>query len=63
MPKDFDVIVVGTGIAGHCAALEALGAGARVLMLEFGASNRRFEPALDGHDYGGRNAFPARARH
>jgi succinate dehydrogenase/fumarate reductase flavoprotein subunit len=32
--KDFDVIVVGTGIAGHCAALEALDAGARVLMLE-----------------------------
>jgi fumarate reductase flavoprotein subunit len=31
---DFDVIVVGTGIAGHCAALEALEAGARVLMLE-----------------------------
>ena len=34
MPVDFDVIVVGTGIAGHCAALEALMAGARVLMLD-----------------------------
>jgi fumarate reductase flavoprotein subunit len=32
--RDFDVIVVGTGIAGHCAALEALDAGARVLMLD-----------------------------
>jgi len=31
---DYDVIVVGTGIAGHCAALEALKAGARVLMVD-----------------------------
>ena len=31
---DYDVIVVGTGIAGHCAALEALKAGARILMVD-----------------------------
>jgi fumarate reductase flavoprotein subunit len=34
MSNDFDVVVVGTGIAGHCAALEAHGAGASVLMLD-----------------------------
>jgi succinate dehydrogenase/fumarate reductase flavoprotein subunit len=34
MSKDYDVVVIGTGIAGHCAALEALEAGASVLMLE-----------------------------
>lgn len=32
--KDYDVIVIGTGVAGHCAALEALAAGARVLMVD-----------------------------
>jgi hypothetical protein len=32
--RDYDVIVVGTGLAGHCASLEALQAGARVLMVE-----------------------------
>jgi succinate dehydrogenase/fumarate reductase flavoprotein subunit len=31
---DYDVIVIGTGIAGHCAALEALTAKARVLMID-----------------------------
>ena len=34
MANDYDVIVVGTGIAGHCAALEALMAGASVLMVD-----------------------------
>jgi fumarate reductase flavoprotein subunit len=32
--RDYDVIVVGTGIAGHCAAVEVLEAGAHVLMLD-----------------------------
>lgn len=32
--RDYDVIVIGTGIAGHCSALEALAAGARVLMVD-----------------------------
>jgi fumarate reductase flavoprotein subunit len=31
---DYDVIVVGSGVAGHCAALAALERGARVLMSE-----------------------------
>jgi succinate dehydrogenase/fumarate reductase flavoprotein subunit len=34
MSKDFDLIVIGSGIAGHCAALEALEGGGSVLMLE-----------------------------
>jgi fumarate reductase flavoprotein subunit len=32
--EETDVIVLGGGIAGHCAAVEAAGAGARVLLLE-----------------------------
>jgi len=38
MPEqpDYDVVVIGTGISGYCAALEALTAGARVLMVDAG---------------------------
>jgi succinate dehydrogenase/fumarate reductase flavoprotein subunit len=32
--KDYDVIIIGTGIAGHCAALEAADVKARVLMVD-----------------------------
>ncbi len=31
---DFDVVIIGSGFAGHCAALEAAAAGVRVLMVE-----------------------------
>lgn len=33
-PRDYDVVVVGSGAAGLCAALEASGAGASVLLVE-----------------------------
>ena len=50
--RDYDVIVVGTGVAGHCAALEALAAGARVLMVdsegETGGSSRHSTGILMG---------------
>ncbi|MBW2424634.1 MAG: FAD-binding protein [Deltaproteobacteria bacterium] len=50
--RDYDVIVVGTGVAGHCAALEALDAGARVLMMdsegETGGSSRHSTGMLMG---------------
>ncbi|WP_034797657.1 FAD-dependent oxidoreductase [Hyphomonas beringensis] len=34
LPEETDVLVLGAGIAGHCAALAAADAGARVLLLE-----------------------------
>ena len=35
---DYDIIVVGTGLAGSCAALKASSSGKKVLMLEKGIS-------------------------
>ena len=34
MATDFDIVIIGTGFAGHCAALEAAKAGARILMVD-----------------------------
>lgn len=34
LPQEVDLLVVGGGLAGHCAALEAANAGARVLLAE-----------------------------
>ena len=34
MSNDYDVVVIGSGVAGHCAALAALERGARVLITE-----------------------------
>ena len=34
IPRSTDVVILGAGIAGHCAALEAANQGAQVLLLE-----------------------------
>ena len=34
MTHDFDVVIIGSGLAGHCAALEAAAAGAKVLIVD-----------------------------
>src|SRR5918997_2274662 len=47
----YDVVVVGFGIAGACAALEAANAGASVLMLERAAVHGGTSSMSGGHFY------------
>ncbi|MCU1537724.1 MAG: hypothetical protein JWP82_2075, partial [Humibacillus sp.] len=47
----YDVVVVGFGIAGGCAALEAARAGARVLLLERAAVHGGTSALSGGHFY------------
>ena len=49
--ESFDVVVVGFGIAGGCAALEAARAGARVLLLERAAVHGGTSSMSGGHFY------------
>ncbi|WP_217919935.1 FAD-dependent oxidoreductase [Actinomadura sp. BRA 177] len=54
LPDDaerFDVVVVGFGIAGGCAALEAARSGARVLLLERAAVHGGTSSMSGGHFY------------
>jgi succinate dehydrogenase/fumarate reductase flavoprotein subunit len=50
-PESYDVVVVGFGIAGGCAALEAARAGARVLLLERAAVHGGTSAMSGGHFY------------
>src|ERR1044072_377663 len=50
-PERYDVVVVGFGIAGGCAALEAARAGARVLLLEKAAVHGGTSSMSGGHFY------------
>ncbi|MCW2795369.1 FAD-binding protein [Nocardioides sp.] len=49
--ESFDVVIVGFGIAGGCAALEAARAGARVLLLERAAVHGGTSSMSGGHFY------------
>src|SRR3954453_5013112 len=49
----YDVVVVGFGIAGGCAALEAARSGARVLLLEKSAVHGGTSSMSGGHFYPG----------
>ena len=49
--ESYDVVVVGFGIAGGCAALEAARAGARVLVLERAAVHGGTSAMSGGHFY------------
>ena len=57
----YDVVVVGFGIAGGCAALEAARAGARVLLLEKSAVHGGTSSMSGGHFYLGGGTAVQRA--
>jgi succinate dehydrogenase/fumarate reductase flavoprotein subunit len=59
--ESFDVVVVGFGIAGGCAALEAARAGARVLLLERAAVHGGTSSMSGGHFYLGGGTAVQRA--
>jgi 3-oxo-5alpha-steroid 4-dehydrogenase len=59
--ETFDVVVVGFGIAGGCAALEAARAGARVLLLEKAAVHGGTSSMSGGHFYLGGGTAVQRA--
>src|SRR5688572_26737169 len=60
----WDVVVVGFGIAGGCAALEAAWAGARVLLLERAAVHGGTSSMSGGHFYlGGETAVQKATEH
>lgn len=64
LPADtpsYDVVVVGFGIAGGCAALEAARAGARVLLLERAAVHGGTSALSGGHFYLGAGTAVQRA--
>ena len=68
LPEDaerFDVVVVGFGIAGGCAALEAARAGARVVLLERAAVHGGTSSMSGGHFYlgGGTAVQKATGKH
>src|SRR3954468_12059907 len=58
---EVDVVVVGFGIAGACAALEAARAGASVLLLERGAEYGGGRAVAGGHFYLGGGTAVQRA--
>ena len=59
--ESYDVVVVGFGIAGGCAALEAARAGARVLLLERAAVHGGTSAMSGGHFYLGGGTAVQRA--
>ncbi len=59
--EEYDVVVVGFGIAGACAALEAARAGARVLLLERAAVHGGTSSMSGGHFYLGGGTAVQRA--